>query len=308
MAVSLLRRQSDTPTVQGMDDSRMFRYALSGYNGVTKDYNQECSYTSTGTTFTVNSGEVICDGWQAIIDANGVSVTIDNIATTRYYVVYLEYDLRTESPVITLKATYDTATYPTIAKGDDLTQNPSGVANVVLYRFQSLSGVISNVVAQFKLIEVGVVKKAENSERVKTKSGDFKTLQLALLEMIYPVGSIKISTNNVNPSTYLGGTWEQYSQGRVIVGAGTTTDSRKITKTFGAGSQDGEFDHRLIVKELPSHSHSYSYPDIGTGYGGITTVGVSGGSVSQTTGSTGGNIAHNNMQPYIVCYIWRRTS
>ena len=39
-----------------------------------------------------------------------------------------------------------------------------------------------------------------------------------LLDKIYPVGSIYISTSSANPSTIYGGTWERYGQGKTLVG------------------------------------------------------------------------------------------
>lgn len=52
--------------------------------------------------------------------------------------------------------------------------------------------------------------RATNSENIKAFDGTFKTLAAALLEMVYPVGSIKMTSANINPSTYLGGTWVLY--------------------------------------------------------------------------------------------------
>ncbi|WP_396129895.1 phage baseplate protein, partial [Faecalicoccus pleomorphus] len=45
-----------------------------------------------------------------------------------------------------------------------------------------------------------------------------------LVDLVYPVGSLYMSTNSTNPSTLFGGTWEPYAQGRTIIGAGTGND------------------------------------------------------------------------------------
>lgn len=86
------------------------------------------------------------------------------------------------------------------------------------------------------------------------------------LDMVYPVGSIYLSTNATNPAVLFGGTWEAYAQGRVLIGAGTGTDSRSEKKTFAAGDTGGEYNHQLTVEEMPSHDHGNggSHSHIGT--------------------------------------------
>ena len=77
------------------------------------------------------------------------------------------------------------------------------------------------------------------------------------VDMVYPVGSIYMSTASTNPGTlFPGTTWEAYAQGRVLIGAGTGTDSRSERKTFAAGSTGGEYNHQLTVGELAQHSHT----------------------------------------------------
>ena len=89
------------------------------------------------------------------------------------------------------------------------------------------------------------------------------------LNKIYPVGSIYISTANTNPSTFLGGTWENYADGRVLKGiksgtAGTTGGSSTVTlSTSNLPAHTHTYDktnantgsHTLTIDEIPSHSH-----------------------------------------------------
>ena len=146
----------------------------------------------------------------------------------------------------------------------------------------------------------------------------------------FPIGSIFISTTATNPSSYIGGTWTSYGEGRTLIGAGTCTDSNSTSKTFSANETGGEYSHKLIVNEMPSHSHGYYmdvYKDKGNqlgvqidtsvdpakssvpGWGPIISnkfvVGQRSGTFIIT--ATGGNGFHNNIQPYIVTYIWKRT-
>jgi microcystin-dependent protein len=79
------------------------------------------------------------------------------------------------------------------------------------------------------------------------------------------------------------------------------TDFDSVEETGGAKT------HTLTENEMPSHTHSYinsSSSSRNTGQPGADNVGV----VGALTGSTGGDQAHNNMQPFIVTYMWKRTA
>lgn len=127
-----------------------------------------------------------------------------------------------------------------------------------------------------------------------------------------PIGSIEFNTTNTNPSTYLGGTWVPWGSGRVPVGVdGSQTEFNTVEKTGGAKT------HTLTAGEVPSHTHPLSVKNAATeagGYGlgasGTFTdrVIVTGASGDTTTGATGGGGAHNNLQPYITCYMFKRTA
>ena len=129
---------------------------------------------------------------------------------------------------------------------------------------------------------------------------------------IYPIGSIYISVNEQNPSEYIGGTWESYGQGRTLVGAGTGTDSNSIQRVFAINSTGGEYQHKLTTSEMPSHTHGINSADQESS--GAWGYGISwDGKGDMTSGSnrisnTGGGQYHNNVQPYIVTYIWKRVS
>ena len=144
-----------------------------------------------------------------------------------------------------------------------------------------------------------------------------------LIEIIYPVGSIYITTNGQNPGEYLGGEWESYGEGRTIVGAGTGTDSNNVQKVFEINETGGEYEHILTVNELASHRHNFLFRGneyVGFGYGAASggsghlnffsgSDEVSSSNPRNTTIQyNGGNQPHNNIQPYIVTYIWKRIS
>lgn len=129
----------------------------------------------------------------------------------------------------------------------------------------------------------------------------------------YPVGSVYISiSSNFNPNTSFGGRWERFGQGRTLIGEGTGNDGG-TSMNFTAGSTGGEYTHRLTVAEMPSHHHSrgtYASSVEATGYGLVSgqvafadRVIVSG---RGNTGDEGGDGFHNNIQPYITVYFWKR--
>lgn len=134
-----------------------------------------------------------------------------------------------------------------------------------------------------------------------------------VIDIIYPVGSIYISANTVNPSTFLGGTWEQIKD-RFLLAAGDS---------YAAGTTGGEATHTLTVDEMPSHTHiqnshnhsytAYSYGNGNLGHVASATGGNSSkkqyvGGTTATNKNTGGSKAHNNMPPYLTVYMWKRLS
>ena len=67
----------------------------------------------------------------------------------------------------------------------------------------------------------------------------------ALLNAIYPVGSIYMSVNSTSPATLFGGTWERIKD-RFLLAAGDA---------YAAGGTGGEATHTLTEGEMPAHSH-----------------------------------------------------
>lgn len=162
-----------------------------------------------------------------------------------------------------------------------------------------------------------------NSEHVVYKEGTVKQALDDLLSReasntnildAYPVGSIYISATDTNPSTLFGGTWERFGQGRTLIGEGTGTDTNSISQSFIAGSTGGEYKHTLTVDEIPSHSHtimSDGFKPEATHYEHFLAPVITGfgtNDKSYTTEATGGGASHNNIQPYIVVYMWKRTA
>lgn len=144
MAISMVRKPSETANINNIDDIIPFRYAYGNQNGYVISRGSEVSHTASGNQFTVNSGRIVIDGVESDIDSNGVTLTVDAVSETRYYVVFYEVNLATNTASVKLSG-YSTSGYPTIEKGDDLTANSNGTARLALYRFNSTNGVISGV-------------------------------------------------------------------------------------------------------------------------------------------------------------------
>ena len=132
-------------------------------------------------------------------------------------------------------------------------------------------------------------------------------LQTFMLQ-IYPVGAIYMSVRPTNPGTLFGGTWTAWGSGRVPVGVNTSdTNFNTVEKTGGASTVT------LTTQQIPSHNHTYNdtQPEgstiVSTAQMG-TLVATTSRQVARNTGATGGGAAHNNLQPYITCYMWKRTA
>ena len=130
------------------------------------------------------------------------------------------------------------------------------------------------------------------------------TSENAVFNRIYPVGSIYISVNSVNPSSLFGGVWSAWSQGRVPVGTDTDDDDFDYVEKTG-----GEKTHKLTVGEMPSHRHGILMTtQVGSTPWGATTTFSNGESDYNPNycAYSGNGLAHNNLQPYITCYMWKR--
>lgn len=159
----------------------------------------------------------------------------------------------------------------------------------------------------------------------------------SFIKTMYPVGSIYMSVNATNPSTYFGGTWVAWGAGRVPVGINTAdTNFATAEQTGGASTVT------LTSTQIPSHTHAKGtlatasagahthtlnlqktawsgssgnrvVVDSSSGYTALTnnataSAGAHTHTISGSTAATGGGGAHSNLQPYIVCYMWKRTA
>lgn len=162
----------------------------------------------------------------------------------------------------------------------------------------------------------------------------------------HPVGSIFITEISTNPSTLYGGTWVAYGAGRVIVGLDAgQTEFDVVNETGGAKTHtlvESEIPAHLhgaggLLANTTGSSHdhtagTYQVSINRRAAAGTTGAVAMGSGVAQTdlvvqvtgtsgttgsahdhdvegsTANTGGGGSHNNLQPYIVAYMWKRTA
>ena len=127
----------------------------------------------------------------------------------------------------------------------------------------------------------------------------------AAANLMYPIGSIYISVSNTSPASLFGGTWAAFGAGRALGGVNSSDTAFNSVEKTG-----GEKTHTLTISEMPSHSHTWSYDNVGGSYSGVR---IDNGNTSyyiysKETSSVGGGGAHNNLQPYITVYMWKRVS
>lgn len=138
--------------------------------------------------------------------------------------------------------------------------------------------------------------KEETDTKFTSTKEELTELINTTLDSIYPVGSVYISLTSTNPGTYLKGTWEQFAQGRTLIGVGEGSDGTN-TQSFAVNDTGGEYKHLISKKELSIIDY---------------------GALLQQNGSTIGVHAHGPgesgsektslMQPYYTVYFWKRVS
>ena len=146
-----------------------------------------------------------------------------------------------------------------------------------------------------------------------------------VVDLLYPIGSIYLSVNNINPGTLFGGTWVAFGSGKTLVGVDPNDTDFDTAEETG-----GEKVHTLIEDELPNitgdigtmasvntfasgiiHDASGAFsPNTSTQKSrtGRPVDGENATSYTKCDLEIGGDQPHNNMPPYITCYMWKRTA
>jgi hypothetical protein len=141
------------------------------------------------------------------------------------------------------------------------------------------------------------------------------------INSIYPIGSVYISLTETNPGTYLKGIWEQFGQGRTLIGEGTGDDGSN-TMNFTAGSTGGNYEHNhtygIKLNDYYSNISNLNLRNSdGSWQGGVldgrqnayvnNVCQESNKEVNSQTYKIEVNTSNSKtMHPYITVYFWKR--
>jgi len=168
---------------------------------------------------------------------------------------------------------------------------------------------------------------------------------MSAMTTLYPVGAIYISTLTTNPNTLLGfGTWSSFGAGRVLVSLDAgQAEFDTIEETGGAKTvilTSAEMPSHTHTQDAHTHTqNAHTHTQNAHSHAiGLVIVTANGASQGQTTSAntntvnsqpttatnqnttatnqnttatnqnTGGGGAHQNLQPYIVVKMWKRTA
>ena len=201
---------------------------------------------------------------------------------------------------------------------------------VTILDMVSTATVLMDFNAGGKGIAIGKVSEKDKTLEI-ADSWELEVHGKKLIDYIYPIGSIYLSVNSTSPATLFGGSWTQLKD-RFLLGAGST---------YSSGATGGAATHKLSVAEMPSHAHYTPFFNNMTNNGemksdfiGVFGKGVTASQALKDTGQTstmemwwinqtntaegnewayltsakGSGSAHNNMPPYLVVYMWKRTA
>ena len=176
----------------------------------------------------------------------------------------------------------------------------------------------------------GTVKWAVETDVQSIITKEVQTAIKTAILAVFPVGTIIETTNSANPSTYIGGTWEQLGAGLTTITAGTykeTHNGTEDTYVFTAGnsnftrngvSMSGEAEHVITEGEMKSHGHPFVLDSPKAGAASSSTgawyvdAGTKGKDdtkyVVRETQNVGGDQPHNTIQPVYGVYRYERVS
>lgn len=149
------------------------------------------------------------------------------------------------------------------------------------------------------------IKENPVAEANKVTAKNINEIKKAINDLIFPIGSIIINASeSFNPNSSYGGTWEQFAKGKTLIGVDEADSDFNVSEMTG-----GEKTHTLTNAELPARNIEYFRGGGSAGWRGIIGVanvdGVKTGEVNATNGQ---GQPHNNLQPYITVYMWKRVA
>lgn len=145
-----------------------------------------------------------------------------------------------------------------------------------------------------------------------------------ILDAMYPVGSVYITADKNNPGNFIGGTWEQFGQGRTLIGEGTGNDG-STSMSFTPNENYGKYAHTHSVGDLiaqvnylyyaasdsigiaikPKFTNHHWSPDWFVG--SAVHSGYKAEDINYGAGIIGDLGYASTLQPSICVYFWKRT-
>lgn len=240
------------------------------------------SITSDGTLSATGGG-----GGSTYTAGNGIDITNDTIS-------------------IDTSVVAEVSDIPT--KTSDLTNDGDGTTGSAYVATTDTGTVLTTMLADGAVTNAKLANVAVQNQNILNGAVTANKLdQSSVINMIYPVGSIYMSATLSTPAqvaSALGGTWVAWGAGRVPVGVDTSDTDFDTAEETG-----GEKTHILTIQEMPRHNHVVrgNLKNQGTS-AQFRELGNEGNTNSGMTENTGGGQAHNNLQPYITCYMYKRTA
>lgn len=192
--------------------------------------------------------------------------------------------------------------------------------------FTSTPVVVTLIVNEgFRLVHYNKNKRALALGKMSTATGSTKLLEVALpmaftddaitsiLDIIYPIGSIYMSVNNISPQSFLGGTWELITD-RFLIGAGNNyvvnstggnetidvSHNHGLTNAYAEiGFSGGKlFQNRIWKGKTKNQRGSLNHENVTSSDDTSTSL----GGTTDNAGSTTLDIR----PPYLGVYMWKR--
>ncbi len=156
-------------------------------------------------------------------------------------------------------------------------------------------------------MEVENISLRTDTKALRQDVNELKAKFDSFMLQIYPVGCIYMSIQNISPNTLFGGTWERWGVGRFPLGVDESDERGKWDSVEMTG---GQYDVTLTVNQMPKHKHTINTAN-GQGsmqWGYMFTYDGHNSAYNGELSYAGNNEAHNNMPPYITCYMWKRVA
>lgn len=141
-----------------------------------------------------------------------------------------------------------------------------------------------------------------------------------MLDRMYPVNSIYISTNSTSPASLYGGSWERYGKGRTLVSVnesdtdftvgktgGEKTAPVDLTKMYALWANRGT-DFIAKVTTIPGNNTVWRATVKSQQVNHYATTDVANNGVEVILPEGNNHRSVSTIQPYVAVFIWRRLS